>query len=249
LSYSDKLNDVQRIMLEKDPIGFLKYVAEQVTTASDIAGIGVDTFPVGLVNLSTRFIKENVNITNLSDIEEKVKEITIPISDNVEQVIQNINDAFEEKVLTPVGSAYRITLSQPLINEALRITLRANPDMGNTNPFIYGETYNEEVLRKEAGISDTDTPLDFVRKYSSNKAQIESFLKNNPSVKIQFDDGNSQFDPQTNTVNISLPELYEGSIRTGIPFGQMIDIMIQHELAHAAFLSLIRKRINQCGKR
>lgn len=104
--------------------------------------------------------------------------------------------------------------------------------------------YNETELKNAAGTVEEETPLEWAGRLSPQKAQIKEFLKANPNAKVEWGDGNSRFDPNTNTIIISLPELYEISQSSGIPFRQLINYYIIHEMAHAASMHALEKGSN-----
>lgn len=166
------------------------------------------------------FTSENRIITPIGDMNERHRDI-----------ITNINTSFQDLVLKPENDTFRIDIPQDLVDSTLKTYNKENSNNDTNIVEKSNNSISEEDLLK---LVDAPTPLDFLNKYSPHQEQIQKFLAANPSVKLQFGDGFSQFDPSSNTVNISLSELYEASEVTGIPFKQVVSIYIEHELAHAA---------------
>lgn len=101
--------------------------------------------------------------------------------------------------------------------------------------------YDEKRLYEEAGIEVGESPLQFIQKFSMHQEQITSFLKANPNVKVEWGDEFSVFDQNTNIISIALPELYEISARSGIPFKTIISYYIMHEMGHAGAYYAMKK--------
>lgn len=253
LSYAEELPEFYKSLAKIDPVDFLRFVNDQVSNApvsdSYNEGTGVDAFPLGLVTYAAKTLGKPSPLPNDEDqlsaeAQKKIEERFSPeLSDNQGNIVNHINEAFEDNVVMPAGSVFKITIPERLVDEALKVTLKANPDRSE-RLVKAGSAYEAGFLYDQVGIAEGESVLDFVRKVSENKEQIEKFLKANPQITIQWGDFDSQFDPSINIVNISLPEAYEVYERTGVPLREVINFFIEHELAHAASYFALEKGKN-----
>ena len=112
-----------------------------------------------------------------------------------------------------------------------------------TQRILYGveDIVNEDLdrdvvpLLEEIGLTEGSTPQDFIDKYMEEHTSVIAKMKQaNPTVKIEFGEDDTQFDPVANKVMIDIVELGEVARRANIPLSQVVSTFILHELGHAA---------------
>lgn len=158
---------------------------------------------------------------------------------NIDKTLSNIDssriyntEGYFSDLFPKNTQLFEIKPSSNLVNEAFKVANKQEDVV--TESSNYESVYTEDYLLSELGIPSDMSPVDFLKSIASDNTQVEKFLAANPTIKAEFSDVDSQFDPYTNTIFISLRELYPLAKRENIPFSEVVAIFTQHELAHAA---------------
>lgn len=149
--------------------------------------------------------------------------------------ITNINSQWQDMVMKVEGDTIHIAATEELINQGLR---QANKNEVNDRTVKSTEAKNrpfwdEAAVMAEIGLKPGDNLKDFTNRFSPEGEQIAKFMKANPWLKMAFGN-NSQYDPVTNEVTISLLQAYVVSLGSDMSMKQVLNGMIIHEMSHAA---------------
>jgi hypothetical protein len=161
------------------------------------------------------------------------KDVNSPYQD----IINSLNSQYGEEVVKSTDEnplVYSVSPSESLVDQYEGSFEKRDYQFDDSPVIIDGLDYN--TILHEAGLTETSTPQDFMHEYMQEYSQVLSNArKANPRYTIKFTDEDiSHFSVRKNEVVISLPEIYNTSQKTNIPFKQAISITILHELGHAA---------------
>ena len=122
-------------------------------------------------------------------------------------------------------------------------------EIKDNNTPLASDKYRNYTIHNEADMKELFGMTDNIEKDISNIVGTESFNKLkefNPSIKFELNDlENSKYDLHTNTISISLSELFQRAKDSeNLEFKDFLNFIVEHEIGHAMSTPALEKGSN-----
>ena len=173
---------------------------------------------------------------------ERVDQSSVRVIDensDYEVSVMNVNNSFGEQVVKKQEELqYTIEPSDNLINTYLEeYPKQEELSPVNTQEEKY-KSLDQDYILSKLEMTKENTLQDFVNKYNINSDKIKD-------VKFDFTESDSVYDSSNNTIYISLREMYNIHLNTGIPLKEVMNIYIAHEYVHSKSVFALQNAKNR----